>query len=197
MDEKSYSEFVASRVKNPEDLIREMTPHKAHADHMGIGVSTEAGEILDCIKKYTKYNKPIDLANLIEELGDIEFYLEGVRQAFGVKRDDTLNGNYLKLSKRYSEKFSNEQAQARADKASDAILSNAVEIGDFLFFLLEGEPGTYLGKVKAITLRGKEFPVEFEVEINPRESVFITLASVVDHRKSDQILTVNLAKEAK
>ena len=59
----------------------------------------------------------IDRENLVEELGDIEFYLEGLRQVFGVTREEVLAINQAKLEKRYSSgKYSNQQAQARADK---------------------------------------------------------------------------------
>lgn len=113
-----YSEFVTSLKKDPDALVAEYTPHKADLDHMVMGLSGESGELLDAIKKHTKYDKPLDMTNIIEELGDIEFYLEGLRQALKLDRDAIIAENYAKLSLRYSKgKFSNEQAQERADKA--------------------------------------------------------------------------------
>jgi hypothetical protein len=54
---------------------------------------------------------------MIEELGDLEFYMSRIRQIIGVTRDEVLEHNYKKLSKRYAlGKYSNEQAQDRADK---------------------------------------------------------------------------------
>jgi hypothetical protein len=53
----------------------------------------------------------------IEELGDLEFYMEGLRQGLGITREDTLKANIAKLSKRYaSGKYSNQQAHEHADK---------------------------------------------------------------------------------
>ncbi|MDR8269105.1 nucleotide pyrophosphohydrolase, partial [Acinetobacter baumannii] len=53
----------------------------------------------------------------IEELGDLEFYMERIRQIIGVSREETIAANMAKLGKRYSKgTYSNEQAQARADK---------------------------------------------------------------------------------
>ena len=112
-----YADMVEALCKPGHDIIMELTADKAHALHMAVGVSGESGELLDCIKKHTMYNKPLDKENLVEELGDIEFYLEGLRQVFGVTREEVLAINQEKLEKRYSSgKYSNQQAQARADK---------------------------------------------------------------------------------
>lgn len=84
---------------------------------MTMGISGEAGELLDAIKKGVIYRKPLDRENIIEELGDIEFYLEGLRQQLHISREETLLANINKLSKRYEKlSYSNDAAQTRADK---------------------------------------------------------------------------------
>lgn len=116
--EKEYAEFVSCIAKTGEDIVDEMTPEKAHVWHMATGVCTEAGELLDAAKKHVCYNKPIDLENVIEELGDLEFYMEGLRAHLGITRDQVIKANIAKLSKRYPKgTFSNTDAQARADKS--------------------------------------------------------------------------------
>lgn len=114
---KYYDLFVARKVKPGGEILLEADPAKLHLAHMAIGVSTEAGEILDCVKKNLCYNKPLDKVNLIEELGDMEFYLEALRQAIGVSREEILQANIEKLDKRYADRFTNAEAEARADKA--------------------------------------------------------------------------------
>lgn len=112
-----YGEMVKALAKPGEAILAELDTRKAELMHMGIGICGEAGELLDAIKKHVIYNKPLDLVNCIEELGDIEFYMEGLRQLLGVSRDECLQHNIDKLSARYhSGKFSNQQAQDRADK---------------------------------------------------------------------------------
>ncbi len=112
-----YSEMVASLVKPGIKIIQELTPSMAHNLHMAVGISGEAGELLDAVKKAAIYCKPIDRENVIEELGDLEFYMEGLRQELGITREETLAGNISKLGKRYQDyKFTNQQAQDRADK---------------------------------------------------------------------------------
>lgn len=116
--EKEFQANHKALIKSGEDILAEMTPLKMHLHHMEIGVTGEVGELADAIKKYTIYGQDIDLENVIEELGDIEFYLEGVRNALNIERATTLASNIQKLKKRYSSgKYSNDQAEARADKA--------------------------------------------------------------------------------
>lgn len=111
-----YADFVAALTKSGETILDELTPHDANVLHLALGVCGEAGELADAIKKAAIYRKPIDLANVVEELGDLEFYMEGVRQAYGITRLETLQHNRAKLSKRYAKGYSNQQAQDRADK---------------------------------------------------------------------------------
>lgn len=85
--------------------------------HMAIGVAGEAGELLDAIKKFVVYQKTLDVENVVEELGDLEFYMQGLRSALNIKREETISHCTAKLSVRYSGlKYSNEAAQHRADK---------------------------------------------------------------------------------
>ena len=113
-----YSEMVAALAKPGERIASELTGEDAHLIHMAIGISGESGELLDAIKKRVVYRKELDRENVIEELGDLEFYLEGIRQGLGVTREQCIDANITKLSKRYASlKYSDDAAQQRADKA--------------------------------------------------------------------------------
>lgn len=105
----TYPRFVGTLAKDMGTMQLDMA-------HMAVGVSGEAGELLDAIKKYWVYNKPLDRTNVIEELGDLEFYLAGMRLLLGVTRDQVLEANYEKLKVRYADGYSDEAAQQRADK---------------------------------------------------------------------------------
>ena len=105
----SYEQFVTNLVKARGTV-------QADADHMVIGIAGEVGEVADCVKKFTIYGKPLDRKNLVEELGDIEFYLAGLRQLFGVSRTETLRSNIEKLKIRYADGYSDRAAITRADK---------------------------------------------------------------------------------
>jgi len=116
---QEHERMVASLVKPGSAILREMTEHDAHILHMAVGIVGEAGELIDAIKKKVIYQKPLDTLNVIEELGDIEFYLEGLRSALAINRDETLDANIRKLTKRYGEthQYTNQAAQERKDKA--------------------------------------------------------------------------------
>lgn len=69
------------------------------------------------MKKHVIYNKPLDRENVVEELGDLEFYMEQLRQNVGITREETLAANIAKLEIRYNGlRYSDQAAQQRADK---------------------------------------------------------------------------------
>ena len=130
MLESKYDEMTAALSKNGSAIMRDLKPTKADLLHMAVGVSGEAGELLDAVKKSAIYGKPLDHKNMVEELGDLEFYMSRIRQIIGVSRDDVLEKNYEKLSKRYSDgSYSNNQAQKRMDKVLESIEEN-FSVGD-------------------------------------------------------------------
>lgn len=113
----NHGEMVAALVKSGEDILADMTAEDADLLHVTVGVAGEAGELLDAVKKSVIYRKQIDRANVIEELGDLEFYMERIRQILGITREETIEGNIAKLSVRYAGlKYSDTAAIVRADK---------------------------------------------------------------------------------
>lgn len=114
---RAHTDLVAALVKPGEDILITLTPQACHLWHMASCIPGEAGELFDAIKRKVIYNKPLDLANVIEELGDLEFYMEGLRAALDITREETLEANIAKLSERYKAlKYSDKAAQERADK---------------------------------------------------------------------------------
>lgn len=112
-----YGEFVAALVKPGAAIESSLSAEKCELIHMAVGVSGEAGELLDAIKKHVIYGKPLDYENVIEELGDIEFYLQGLRNLLSVNRETIIKINQDKLSRRYHKGvYTDEQAINREDK---------------------------------------------------------------------------------
>jgi NTP pyrophosphatase (non-canonical NTP hydrolase) len=114
--EEAHTELVKALVKPPAAIIAELTEQKADLLHAAVGIAGEAGELLDAIKKHVIYDKPLDMLNVIEELGDLEFYMKQLRLQLDIRRQMCLSHNVSKLRKRYGATYSNEAAQARADK---------------------------------------------------------------------------------
>lgn len=80
----NYASMVTALIKPGADILATLTPEKADAWHMATGVAGEAGELLDAIMQFYYVGGDLDRTNLIEELGDLEFYLEGIAQRYGI-----------------------------------------------------------------------------------------------------------------
>lgn len=114
----TFEDMVDGLAKPGGNILASLTPLKCHLWHMASCIPGEGGELFDAVKKFVIYEKPLDKANVIEELGDLEFYLEGLRAALGITRQETLEANMTKLGRRYEEgSYSDAAAQVRADKA--------------------------------------------------------------------------------
>jgi len=108
-----YDQFVRQLFKADTEQVM--------AIHAALGVCGEAGELGDAIKKEYIYGKPRNLKHVVEELGDLEFYMQAVRNHYGIDRDYVLQCNAEKLSERYvGLKYTDAAAIARADKIGEA-----------------------------------------------------------------------------
>ena len=89
--------------------------------HAALGVAGEAGELVDAIKKRCIYGKPLDVHNVIEELGDLRFYMEALMNVLEIEDSEVLQHNVNKLAVRYkSLTYSSEAAIGRADKLGES-----------------------------------------------------------------------------
>lgn len=94
--------------------------------HASMGLCTEAGEFADQLKKYIFYRKDLDEINLIEELGDILWYmaisLDALRKSFS----ECMAANNRKLRQRYEKQKFAEAAANRRDLPAEirALLDN-------------------------------------------------------------------------
>ena len=116
MNNIKYSEFVNTLTKDGALILSELTPEDADLIHMVLGISGKAGELLDAVKKRVIYRKELDLENIVEELGDLEFYMERLRQSLNLNRDVIIEMNMKKLSVRYAAGYTDKQAHDRIDK---------------------------------------------------------------------------------
>lgn len=111
-----YENMVEALGKRGELLLKELDPTDCEIIQATMGISGEAGELLDAVKKVVVYRQPINRVNIVEELGDLEFYITWLRQILCITREECIADNMTKLSKRYDKGYSNIAAQERADK---------------------------------------------------------------------------------
>lgn len=69
----TYSEMVRRLAKSGQSIVGSLSPVKAHVWHMSSCLMGEVGEIFESSND----------ANILEELGDLEFYFEGLRSGVG------------------------------------------------------------------------------------------------------------------
>jgi len=72
---KHYSDVVNKYCKPAEEILGTLTVRKMHLTHMCFGLATECAEIQEII---TEWPSRECRTKLIKELGDLEFYLEGL-----------------------------------------------------------------------------------------------------------------------
>lgn len=112
-----FDKMTLALAKDGADILKNLTPEQTNLWHMATGIGGEAGEVEDVIKKHVIYQKPLDVENVKEELGDLLFYVSNLMQSVGLTFEEVLQHNIDKLSVRYaSGSYSNAQAQQRADK---------------------------------------------------------------------------------
>ena len=81
--------------------------------HATMGISTEAGELLDVMKKHLAYGKQVDLVNIAEEVGDVLWYVAIILRRLNMSFEEVMQMNINKLQKRFPDKFDEQQALNR------------------------------------------------------------------------------------
>lgn len=85
---------------------------------LGLGLTGEAGEAADIIKKIVGHKHPFDeeaSLKLLAELGDILWYVTAIAATLDLGLDAIAHYNVEKLRKRYPEGFSSERSINRLD----------------------------------------------------------------------------------
>lgn len=73
-----------------------------------LGITGEAGEVADMIKKYIFHGHDLDRDAFIKELGDVCWYVALLSHAIGIDLGEVMDRNIEKLARRYPEGFTNE-----------------------------------------------------------------------------------------
>ena len=114
IDPQKYIEFVAKTTSRPSTYFEDLATRLAELEATGadvpklttaaFGITAEAGEFAEIVKKIFLQGKPYDEANIIhmkKELGDIMWYIAQACMALDTDFDELMQINYDKLSARY------------------------------------------------------------------------------------------------
>lgn len=106
-----YSAFVASLS----DFYGKLDHNHLHLLEGLLGLSGEAGEAADLMKKYLFQGHPFDREHMAKELGDVAWYLAVSADALGYDLEDIFRMNIEKLRARYPEGFEVEKSLHRKE----------------------------------------------------------------------------------
>ncbi|WP_176523099.1 nucleoside triphosphate pyrophosphohydrolase family protein [Bacillus thuringiensis] len=114
---------------------------KDAVSNAALGLTGEAGEVADLIKKAVYHgrgftpeyaipdNGEIDTDDVKDELSDVLFYVSAMAQEFGFTLEDIAKHNREKLEKRFPEGFSTEASAQKKDRASEVKPNGEILIG--------------------------------------------------------------------
>lgn len=106
MTNDEYEQFVLSKMS-----IRSLEDPLLNA---ALGLAGESGEIVDMVKKYMFYDHHyLAEERIMEELGDILFYVTMMMYAINVDFKRVIDMNVDKLNGRYPEGFDPERSMNR------------------------------------------------------------------------------------
>lgn len=81
-----------------------------------MGLCGESGEVIDIVKKHLAQGHDLDKEKIIDELGDVAWYLAETAYSLDVDLETVLNRNIEKLKKRYPDGFDSDKSINRKDK---------------------------------------------------------------------------------
>lgn len=127
MDLNTYQQFVQEKTSTPSkvfddfiDSLKNLHEHdKVNVPQMltaAVGLSAEAGEFTEIVKKMIFQGKPLNDENLFHlkrELGDAIFYWVMACSALGLDPEEVINENVGKLSERYKKGFTVKESENR------------------------------------------------------------------------------------
>lgn len=80
-----------------------------------MGLCGESGEVIDIVKKHLAQGHELDKEKMIDELGDVAWYLAETAYCLDVDLETVLTRNIDKLKKRYPEGFDENKSINRED----------------------------------------------------------------------------------
>ena len=104
-----------------------LTDEQAMFAHGVVGVATEAGELVEALMDVWFFKKPWDRTNVLEEGGDVLWYVVRFLKAAGYTLPEAMERNILKLTNRHHRdgKTFNPEADRNRDTAAERALLEA------------------------------------------------------------------------
>lgn len=176
---------ASARTNKRKNDGKELSALQVELLHGAMGASTEANELLDMMKKHIFYNKPLDVANIVEEVGDAMWYFALILRELGFSFEEVMRINIEKLQARFPEKFNDHDANNRNLSEERKILEKGVEggklkVGDLLMCLNEGSSLQVGDLVQVLTGYDPEQGDVYIIKVGEDRTVWVESNNVVD-----------------
>ena len=96
--------------QNAVRTARETEPGERALLVAALGLSGEAGEFAEVVKKHIFHDHPLDRDKAIKVVGDVLWYVVQACTALGVELEEVAEANISKLKARYPEGFTPERS---------------------------------------------------------------------------------------
>lgn len=90
-------------------------PLKDQQANAALGLAGEAGEVADLYKKILYHGHQVPALTIVDELGDVLWYVAAVASLEGLSLGDIAHANITKLRARYPNGFTQRDSQRRVD----------------------------------------------------------------------------------
>lgn len=106
------SQFTEAQRKQFPDASGVFPPENCGAMllHSVLGITGEVGELASAVEKYAWYGQDFDRRNVLEELGDVLWYVAEACDALDMDLGQVMFNNIEKLRKRFPDKFDEQRA---------------------------------------------------------------------------------------
>jgi len=89
--------------------------------HSICGIANEAGELMEALKKHIFYGAPLDTQNILEEFGDLMWFMGPALDVLGSSYEEVQKMNILKLRARYKKGTWSKEEAANRDKLNEQL----------------------------------------------------------------------------
>lgn len=96
--------------------LRDNGNYELNCSNVCMGLSGECGELVDIYKKFIYQGKELDKNHVIEEIGDVLWYVANICNVNDISMEQCMQKNAEKLRIRYPNGFSIKDANERRDK---------------------------------------------------------------------------------
>lgn len=101
---QALAQRTANRIKKKDKVINGL-----------MGLNGEAGEAIDIMKKHLFQGHDLDKEKIMDELGDVLWYIAETCSGLGVTMEDLAKQNIEKLVKRYPDGFDSDKSIYREE----------------------------------------------------------------------------------